>query len=458
MEGGQGALDKMDIALMAVAAASALVFYVLFLFRHPLPYGIDGPYYLTQVRAIERTGWLKYGDPPLAFYYFYALSVVLGDRILAVKLGTALAAASTVLPSYCLLKLELRGRWPALLGSLALAFSPHVIRLSWDFLKNLLGSVFFLASLYFYARSLRLNSSLSLAASSAFLLLASLTHSLAFAINLALLILYSAAWALLNRQEDRKALKSIVLVLAAPIAVALIGLALLPEFFSDILKGKAFVEVLFFGGTSFFLFLSPLLSTTFAISLSGLLLGLRGARRHEGWSSLLLASSLIGLAVSLPLSPPQWAWRFALMGFLPVTVALAVLAREARDNLLSVAVVAAILIPLLAQTAVSFSLARPSIRREEYMDLLAMSELVEPRSVVVTSDVALGYWAEYVLDCDFARWLSLELFRRYDHVLLLLRIGTERFIYVDTVRFVYVGRALMLVELFFPAGATGPRV
>ncbi|HDI01533.1 MAG TPA: hypothetical protein ENF78_03815, partial [Candidatus Bathyarchaeota archaeon] len=183
MEGGQGALDKMDIALMAVAATSALVFYVLFLFRHPLPYGIDGPYYLTQVRAIERTGWLKYGDPPLAFYYFYALSVVLGDRILAVKLGTALAAASTVLPSYCLLKLELRGRWPALLGSLALAFSPHVIRLSWDFLKNLLGSVFFLASLYFYARSLRLNSSLSLAASSAFLLLASLTHSLAFAIN-----------------------------------------------------------------------------------------------------------------------------------------------------------------------------------------------------------------------------------------------------------------------------------
>jgi len=91
--------------------------------------------------------------------------------------------------------------------------------------------------------------------------------------------------------------------------------------------------------------------------------------------------------------------------------------------------------------------ARPSIGREEYMDLLAMSELVEPGSVVVTPDLALGYWAEYVLDCDLAKWFSLELFERYEHVLLLLRKRGARFVYVGPVRLVYEGRALVLFEL-----------
>lgn len=44
------------------------VFYLWVFVRNPLIPGIDGPYYLIQVRSLLQTGKLVYGDPPLTFY------------------------------------------------------------------------------------------------------------------------------------------------------------------------------------------------------------------------------------------------------------------------------------------------------------------------------------------------------------------------------------------------------
>ncbi len=444
--GERGRLDVLDLVIMAAVSASALAFYLAFLSKSPLVYGVDGPYYLVQVRQIERTGTLKYGDPPLAFYVFYALSALLSNRVMGVKIGTALSAALAVLPAYCLLKLELKGRLPPALGSLALAFSPHLLRLSCDFLKNLMGSTFLLASLYFFARSLRTGSNRSLAASSVFLLLAGLTHSLAFAVNLALLTSYAALEALLGRSCASRALGKLALALVVPVSTALIGLMAFPRFFSDILKGEAFLEELLSGEPSPFLLLSPMTNLAFGLSCAGLVLGLKGARERESWASLVLASSLLGIALTLPLIPREWAWRFALMGFLPVSTAVASLARGTGDKLLSIALAIAVMTPLLAQTAVGAMVWGPRISKVEYSDLLAMSELVPPGSVVIAPNLAIGYWAEYLFDCDLARKPDPELFTRYQHVLLLLRADMRPPSIPKEL--LYEGEALVLFELF----------
>jgi len=193
--------------------------------REPLVYGIDGPYYLIQVRAIERTGRLKYGDPPLAFYVFYALSVLLGgNRTLGVKLGTALSATLLVPPAYCLLRFEFRRREAPAVGTLAMAFSPHLLRLSCDFLKNLMGTTLLMASLCFFALSARERSVKLALTSSVFLSLSGLTHSLAFAVALGLTVLYGTVKALVEREKRAELMRLLALALFPPVALALAGL------------------------------------------------------------------------------------------------------------------------------------------------------------------------------------------------------------------------------------------
>jgi len=50
--------------LIVLVSSFTLVLYVET--RYPQIYGIDGLYYLLQMRAIASTSWIEYPDPPLA--------------------------------------------------------------------------------------------------------------------------------------------------------------------------------------------------------------------------------------------------------------------------------------------------------------------------------------------------------------------------------------------------------
>ena len=452
-------MDRLDLALVLAIGSPTLAFYLWFLMREPLVYGIDGPYYLIQVRAIERTGGLKYGDPPLAFYVFYALSILLdGNRTLGVKLGTALSAALLVSLAYCLLRLEFRRREAPAVGALAMAFSPHLLRLSCDFLKNLMGSTFLMASLCLLALSAREGSVKLALASSAFLLLSGLTHSLAFAVALGLTVLYGMVKALVEREKRAELVRLLALALFPPIALALAGLALFPQFFSDLLKGEVFLEELFSSEVSQLPLPPHMLNVAFSLGLlcfglswSGLLLGVKGCLSKRPWGSLVLATALAGLILTFPAIPPKWAWRFALMGFIPVAMAVAALVHQVgSEKAIYMALALALLTPLLAQTAVGATTWGPSISPAEHADLVAMSDLVPPRSVVICHEMPIRYWAEYVLDCDVVKNPSLELFKRYEHVFLLVR--ADRGLPSGPWRLAYRGEELLLLEWPPPKG------
>ena len=54
---------KPEYLIVAFISIVGFAFYLWILTRHPLIYGIDGPYYLIQVRSLQESGSLEYGTP-----------------------------------------------------------------------------------------------------------------------------------------------------------------------------------------------------------------------------------------------------------------------------------------------------------------------------------------------------------------------------------------------------------
>ena len=448
-----------ELAYPLAISLLGLAFYSAFLFRYPLAYGYDGAYYLVQVRQIARSGHLRHGDPPLAFYLFYALSVLLGDYTLGLKVGAILAASLLAFPAYYFLRDAFGDRRPAFIGTLLAVFSYQVLRLSCDLLKNLVGSLFFTSSALTFHLGLRGKGRglRALLASSAFLILAGLTHVLAFFTTLAFMLIYASLSVLTGGLRPREALRPLALVLSAPLGLVALGLALKPEFFSDVLKlGYFLVDLFSLRGLGFPVEPWPMIYILFALSCYT---AHRAYRRPVGPRALAISISILGAIITAPIVPSDWLWRISLMGFLPYSF----LTLELTNKGLRKRLLALLMAIMLAHTVAGFIIMGPSISQAEYEDLKAMSPLVPKGSVVFVPDTPsplaqhlgftvygprLLYWAEYILDCDCKRWLGPDLFRRYEHVLALLPVGLK----IPGVRMVliYEGEELALYEVLTP--------
>ena len=426
-----------------------LVIYGVFHGKSRLVYGIDGPYYLLQVESLQKTGTLRYGDPPLAFYTFYALSILLRDVVLGVKVGTVLAAVGVSIALFLLLE-EVFRRWEIVAaGCTAAVVSPHLLRLSCDFLKNLMGSIFSILALFAFICAVRHQEYWEAIAALGCLLLAAVTHCLAFAIGLALVLLYGSVELVVRQERRPRVLRILLTTLLIPAAAALVGLLLFPTYFADVLKAEAFLEELLTGEGSLLPLMSPLSNTVFGISCAGVVLGWKQLQEQQETASFVLAVSLLGVGLTLPILPWGWAWRFSLMGFIPIAVVIAAFVYELRKQLLVVAVLAALLIPLTAQTAVGILVWGPCITETEYHDLIAMASYVSTNSVVASPLKHLRYWTEYLLHCSWAREPEPTLFQQYDHIFLLLHTTD---IPPPSATLVYQGKALALYELRSPVG------
>ena len=67
-----------EYGLVITLLAGGFTLYYWMFTRGPIMPGIDGPYYLIQVRSILETGLMIYDDPPLTFYLFALFSEFLG--------------------------------------------------------------------------------------------------------------------------------------------------------------------------------------------------------------------------------------------------------------------------------------------------------------------------------------------------------------------------------------------
>ena len=142
-------INKNNILVPSILFIVSLIYYVAYEFRFPLVYGIDGPYYLIQIEHIEKTGTMYYGDLPLTFHVLYAIYVIVHNSTLAVKTGSIVFSALTIFPLYYLLNNLLR-KTEACIAAVFFMFSPHIIRLMGDFVKNTFGLFFLTSYLYFF--------------------------------------------------------------------------------------------------------------------------------------------------------------------------------------------------------------------------------------------------------------------------------------------------------------------
>lgn len=426
-------------------------FYFWVLTRNPLIYGIDGPYYLIQVRSILENGNLVYGDPPLSFYIFTIFTLLFGgDITLGVRVGVVLFSALSALPIYFLVKkvtgLEIAGYTAMIVNFF---FSPH-IRMINDLLKNAVGACFLLFFVYYVHNIVFTEDRLkNMIFSSMFLILTGLTHILDLGVAILFLTLYLLGAVVLNinRRDVLKYLGLLVLILGF---LSVLTIIVFPSLFSDFNKGIAFLQDLFTatGETNPILFVfdprgGGLIIPVLCIGV--FLVYSEWKTRNTEANLFLMVSTLIGVILSLPFIPQQWLWRFLLMEFIPASFILGYcISKIGSKKLISIFVILAIF-PIIFQ---GFEAARrlgPVINEKGYSELEHISGLIPSDSVVI-SEPSIMYWVEYVIGSDISKRPSPDLWESYSNVFGLFRIN-PKFPPLPHGTVVYEGKVLRLMKL-----------
>ncbi|RLI13150.1 hypothetical protein DRO35_01090 [Candidatus Bathyarchaeota archaeon] len=447
-------------------AIRLMLFMIGFLFflwifaRSSLIPGVDGPYYLIQVRSLLVKGRLVYGDPPLAFYLLALFTLLIGDVTLGIKVGVSLFCALSTLPMYLLVRRITGKTYTGYLAMLLVIFSAFYIRMMTDFIKNAIG-IFFLLFFIYYIHNMAFtgHGSRDTLLALMFLLLTGLTHILDFSVALFSLGLYLVMVILfnVNRKSFLKNSCFIALILTIFVTAALTRL---PFFFMDFNKILSFIwAILVTPKRELALppFLprprAPPMPIKWTVLLTILVLGIilsayEWRRRKKEQFIFLSVSSIMGITFSLPFIPTQWLWRLLLMEFIPSAYILSygLSLMKKRTHAVFAAVICLV---FFGVEAVEMALnVRPTINPVGYLDLKEMKTKIPKNSVVIPfSDLRIVYWIQYIDEVDVAGpTLSPYLWKSHPHVLGLFRKGRLPFT-IDDFKVIYVGRIYILVEI-----------
>lgn len=389
-------LRDRGLIIVSVVVILAFILYEMKEFSTPLLYGIDGPYYYVQVNSILRKGTLLYQDPPLAFYILTGFSLLLGDIMTGIKVGSILVTLLGAFAIYYLIR-EMTNEIGGIAGSIFYVANPWMVRMSMDLIKNAMGLTFLSFTLLFAYLSIKRRDFRFSLISSLFIVLTGLTHVLDFGVAMAILFL-----AFLFHIRDKESLKMLSLPLI--FALALLSLGFTTNIMGgDPYKGIAFLQELVLrrpGGPVAKPPTKPMkggqrgifdIIYSITIALAGLILSIRTSRPAK---EFLPSSSLILLALAFPFNPGNFLWRFDLMTAVLAPLILGIVIGEIRDPKIAV-VVTLIIFGLLLPLVLSQSFAiRPSISLEEYKELEGLTYHLGDRYSLVVPSPKLLYWVQ----------------------------------------------------------------
>ncbi len=425
-------LDRGDLLLAAALSLASAVAHLAALLSWDFMPGVDGPYYLIQVRSILSGAGMVYGDPPLLFYLAAAACRLVGGLRLGVSMTVAAMCGLSAAPSYALVKRLTGSGVAGVASALTLSLSPQMFRMAGDLMKNASGILFVVLSVYWLHSALAGGEDWwrSALLSSLASYLAFLMHSLDFALTAVFALAYLPPAALALRPTPPRPGGGVgrrwaISVLPGWVASGATA-ASLPWLFTDVGKGIAFLRDLFNsaagegplgapprgplppkpppsppglvtpGGEYLiaYLALGTLLAALAFRDLdgdpwgaSGRAVAVSAAIAVGAWT---LVPSLLGLR--------EWAWRFLLVSCVPTSVivgsAVGALVRGALRPILA----AALLLPLAVQVPASVAAVHPRIDPVTWADLVALSRVIPPESGVRVFCRGIGpYWAEYLL-------------------------------------------------------------
>ena len=422
---------KRESLIVSLVLVIGFIFYLWILTRHPLIYGIDGPYYLIQVRSLLETGHLAYGDPPLSFVFFAFFSVVFGgDLTFGIRVGVAFFGALSAAPIYFWIRKIAHSQLSGVVAMLVCIFSALHLRLLNDLLKNAVGA-FFLLCFAYYLHSLVTGSAnrKNLFLAAVFLILTAATHILVFGVALLLTILYSTVALLINFNR-RSIAKNVGTLMLTVLVFGVTAFLVFPSLLADFFKGVSFFQGFFRGtgnDTPIQFFFDPMSAVFIAPILGvGYVLSFHEWRNQRREAFLAVASvTIAGTLLSLPFIPTEWLWRFLLMGFIPVAFILGhsiskVQTMPASRVKTAVSILLLLCLSLLVLQAVHVSRTLgPIIQEPDYDELESIGELIPSNSVLV-GDLRHAYWLQYIARCSISSGPSPDLWQNYDHVLFLI--------------------------------------
>jgi len=378
--------------LIFVTVFSFLFILGLYL-RYPIMYGIDGPFYLVQVRHIVEKGVPKYADPPLTFYMLVPFYILFPDKMLGLKVGTSLYVTLTATLLYLLFSQSSNDNIVGLISSLFFIISPFTIRLYTDFIKNTIGLLFIVLLLYsiYCIRSKRTTIALILFSAIG----VTLSHVLDFAVFTLLVALMFLKLLIFKEKYSKELRFRVTVALGVSIALLLACLAIPQIVGYDTRKLFSFLE-------------QPLseeqhtMTSNIAYTLRNFPLSLflcsagifYSLARSSPLSPIFFASSILIVMLNFPLISKAWLFRFELMNsiLIPLVIPIAILAVKSRE-----AKVLILLIILGFATMITVPMIprlRPSIPLLEYTELELIPAYIPEGSTLIVPNTRLRYWVE----------------------------------------------------------------
>jgi 4-amino-4-deoxy-L-arabinose transferase-like glycosyltransferase len=428
---GYRGMKKLTLIFIVLLFAVTSVYYYWSMAHTFVIPSIDGPFYYIQVNSILHTGAIRYDDPPLTFYVFTLFTLAIGNTVTGVMVGSAIFAALTAVSVYFLFKYIFKSEIPAIAASLASAFSAEHIAMASNLMKNAVGIVFIVGVIFFLQRCLdpQKQTRWNVLGAIGFFLLAMFTHVL----DEGVAILFIAGYFIFSLflAGEKKLTITYGSIFLASAVSSVSGFLLLPEFFGTFQKGLDFVSIVSStsassqatGGAP------PGMSVADPIVYAFLCLGivlsayewLRGDKKK---AVPVASATVIGILLILPFIPTDFAWRFQLMEFLPVSIIIGyACARINRNNwpILAAFILVAPVALLGFQTATTLT---PMISTQQYADLQHMATLVSTNNpVLVVQGIGMDYWPEFILNLPVVSNSTTWLQNGYNVYLLVATQG-----------------------------------
>ncbi|MCD6260496.1 MAG: hypothetical protein J7J28_01715 [Thaumarchaeota archaeon] len=374
-----------SLCLMSAAFLISFITILIVLLRYPIMYGIDGPYYLIQMRHLLGDGSLKYPDPPLTYYMLAPFYLLFSDKNVGLKVAVAFYGGLTSL----ILSMAFR-RFCDLSGltaSLTFTLSPFTLRLAEDFIKNYVSLIFPAIFIYILLNVKDLRR--AAVYSSIIALASALSHVLTFGV-LALLSLIVFISSLIGRGDDPIKYASASAAITSMIILT-VSLSIFPQVTGyDSFKLLSFLNQPFGDGGGLTFRRIDFIGSM-VIGLAGIIYGL--THRSEPGSLIPIASGISLILLNLPIIGRSWLFRFNLMGSILVPLIIASMMNGVEGSSRPAMLTAIIGLMFMVMLPTIFSL-RPSITMNDYLELQRIVDYVPPGSTIVVPDTRLRYWVE----------------------------------------------------------------
>jgi len=370
---------------MSAAFLMSFIMILIVLLRYPIMYGIDGPYYLIQMRHLLGDGSLKYPDPPLTYYMLAPFYLLFSDKNVGLKVAVAFYGGLTSLILFMAFRrfCDLGG----LTASLTFTLSPFTLRLAEDFIKNYVSLIFPAIFIYILLNVKDLKRAAIYSSIAA--LASALSHVLTFGV-LALLSLIVFISSLIGRSGDFVKYASASAAITSMIILT-VSLSIFPQVTGyDSFKLLSFLNQPFGdgGGLTFrrIDFIGGMV-----IGLAGIIYGLTHRSKLE--SLIPIASGISLTLLNLPIIGHSWLFRFNLMGSILVPLIIASMMDGVKESSRPAMLTAIIGLMFIVMLPTIFAL-RPSITINDYLELQRIVDYVPPGSTIVVPDNRLRYWVE----------------------------------------------------------------